>query len=187
MKKYTTDRMILRPLKPQDDKIMLEFIERNRQAHQKFEMIRTEDYFTLENMRNLIDVDIREMEKGNMLRLYMFMKDNPDRIVGMFNFSSIVRGGFQSCFLGYKIDKQFEGQGLMKEALREGLRIIFSPGEGYNLHRVEANIMPWNIRSVNLAKSLGLTFEGRSRKYLFINGKWEDHDHYVILSDEEIK
>jgi len=43
------------------------------------------------------------------------------------------------------------------------------------LNRVMANYMPKNIRSECLLRSLGFEREGFARKYLCINGKWEDH------------
>ena len=85
-----------------------------------------------------------------------------------------------SCHLGYKLDKDFINRGYMTEAAREGIEIIFNE---YGLHRVEANIMPKNPRSVRVVQKLGFYNEGLARKYLKINGKWEDHVHWVLLND----
>ena len=37
--------------------------------------------------------------------------------------------------------------------------------------------------SRRVAEKLGLMDEGLARKYLKINGVWEDHIHYVILNE----
>ena len=50
------------------------------------------------------------------------------------------------------------------------------------LHRIEANIMPHNKPSLELAKRLGFEYEGLAKKYLKINGKWEDHVHMTIIN-----
>lgn len=47
--------------------------------------------------------------------------------------------------------------------------------KGLGLNRVMANYMPSNKRSGSLLKKLGFTEEGFSKKYLKINGAWEDH------------
>lgn len=52
------------------------------------------------------------------------------------------------------------------------------------LHRIEANIMPRNQASLRVVQKLGFQNEGISRKYLQINGKWEDHIHMVLLNEE---
>jgi [ribosomal protein S5]-alanine N-acetyltransferase len=93
-----------------------------------------------------------------------------------------MRGAFLSCFLGYKLDGQEINQGYMTEALKKGTEIMF---QDFGLHRIEANIMPKNIRSLRVAEKAGFYNEGLSRKYLNINGKWEDHIHMVLLNEPD--
>ena len=52
------------------------------------------------------------------------------------------------------------------------------------LHRIEANIIPRNIASIKAIEKAGFIYEGISKKYLNINGVWEDHLHYVLLNSE---
>jgi ribosomal-protein-alanine N-acetyltransferase len=65
-------------------------------------------------------------------------------IVGVVNVSEIVRGAFQSAYLGYYGMAGHEGRGLMREALGLVLDEAFGP---LALHRLEANIQPENTRS----------------------------------------
>lgn len=53
----------------------------------------------------------------------------------------------------------------------------------FGIHRIEANIMPKNKRSLRVVEKLGFYNEGIANKYLNINGKWEDHIHMVLLND----
>jgi ribosomal-protein-alanine N-acetyltransferase len=52
------------------------------------------------------------------------------------------------------------------------------------LHRIEANVMPRNLRSRRVLAKLGFAEEGLARQYLKINGVWEDHIHYVMFNDD---
>lgn len=113
-----------------------------------------------------------DQRDGAVVRWLLFGQDVPDRIVGRINYTQIVRGPFQSCMLGYAIDGEFEGRGLMHEALQVTLRHVF---ESLRLHRVQANHLPENLRSARLLQRLGFRVEGRAHAYLFINGAWRDH------------
>ena len=64
-------------------------------------------------------------------------------IAGVFTISQIVRGAFQSAYLGYYAHERHAGQGLMREALEQVLDHAFGP---LGLHRIEANIQPGNRR-----------------------------------------
>jgi len=115
----------------------------------------------------------QEFKEGRSLRFLLFLKDNPGgEIIGFCNFSQIFRGPFQACYLGYHIDATFEGKGLMSEALAKAIEYMF---EQQKLHRIMANYMPSNEKSARLLHKLGFVVEGCAKKYLLINGQWEDH------------
>lgn len=104
-----------------------------------------------------------------------------DSIVGLFEFSEVVRGSFQNAYLGYWVGEPYAGQGYMREGMQIALRFAFSE---LRLHRVEANIQPANKRSLALAKKAGFRREGFSPRYLKIGGRWRDHERWAILSDD---
>ena len=60
----------------------------------------------------------------------------------------------------------------MSEAVKRTIEYMF---EEQNIHRIMANYMPSNTRSAKLLQTLGFTIEGLAKKYLLINGQWEDH------------
>ena len=104
-----------------------------------------------------------------------------DALVGTVEISSIVRGLFQSAFLGYYGFEPYLGKGLMKEGIALTIDHAF---QKLGLHRLEANIQPTNARSIGLVKSLGFKREGYSPRYLKIAGRWRDHERWAILADE---
>jgi ribosomal-protein-alanine N-acetyltransferase len=106
--------------------------------------------------------------------------NDPDRIIGTVGFNNIVKGAFLSCHLGYKLDKDEINKGYITEAIQKGIDIVFNE---LGLHRIEANILPENKRSLRVVEKLGFYNEGLAYKYLKINGKWEDHIHMVLLND----
>lgn len=86
--------------------------------------------------------------------------DTPGNIVGDINFTNVVRGAFQSGYLGYQLDRALEGRGLMGEALAVAIDHVF---RHMNLHRLMANYVPTNERSARLLRRLGFSMEGYAR------------------------
>ncbi|TJY43877.1 GNAT family N-acetyltransferase [Cohnella pontilimi] len=162
------------------DKV-LEFVVRNKQFLKEWEPLRNPTFYYLEAQRQLLIDDRLSMERGNLFKVWMFKKDQPDQIIGSATLSNIVRGAFQSCHLGYRIDQFEQNKGYMTEAVGLLVRYAF---ELLKLHRIEANIMPRNKGSLRVVEKLGFQHEGLARKYLKINGKWEDHIHMVLLNEE---
>lgn len=104
-----------------------------------------------------------------------------NKIVGVVNLSQIFYRAFQNAYLGYYVDVDFAGQGLMLEGIGLAIERAFST---LSLHRIEANIQPENKASINLVKRLGFTKEGFSRRYLKIDGEWRDHQRWALTVED---
>jgi ribosomal-protein-alanine N-acetyltransferase len=170
-----TERLVLRELTGRDLPELLDFQTRNRAFFAPWDPLRPAAFFTPEAQRALIRSDRAENRRGTACRLWLFEPGSP-RILGFLGLSSIVRGIFLSSFVGWKLDREARGKGYMTEALQALAGLAF--GE-LGLHRLEANIMPRNKPSRRLAERAGFSEEGRSKRYLYIAGRWEDHIHYV--------
>ena len=103
-----------------------------------------------------------------------------DELVGFLNISEIVRGNFQSAFLGYGGVAGLAGRGYMTDAMRLVLREAFTT---LGLHRLEANIQPGNTASIELARRCGFEHEGFSPRYLKVGGRWRDHERWAIRAE----
>lgn len=178
---YETKRLELRTLDEKGASLVYEYYLRNREFLKEWEPVRTDEFYTLSFHHNQLRMEAESIQKGNLLRLWMFPKDDRQKPIGMISFSNIVRGAFLSCNLGYSMDGTCINQGYVTEAIEKGIDVIFND---YKLHRIEANIMPRNIRSRRVCEKLGFREEGLAREYLKINGKWEDHIHMVIINDK---
>lgn len=102
------------------------------------------------------------------------------KIIGVINLNCIVRGFFQSAYLGYYVGAPYARHGYMTEALR--LVAAYAFGE-MKLHRLEANIQPTNLSSIALVRKCGFRKEGFSPKYLKVLGEWRDHERWTLLAD----
>lgn len=118
-----------------------------------------------------------EYNKQESLRACLFTKSG--ELIGRCNFTNIERGSFQNCRLGYELDYEFEGKGYMSEALDALIKVIFNE---FRLHRIEANVIPTNIKSLKILKNLGFEEHGIAKNYLKIDGRWQDHVLTSLLS-----
>jgi ribosomal-protein-alanine N-acetyltransferase len=105
------------------------------------------------------------------------------RFAGEVTLSSILRGPFQNGSIGYWIDKDAAGEGLIPESVVVVLQFAF---ETLRLHRIEVAIIPRNSASRRVVEKLGLRNEGVALGFLEINGEWEDHVRYAMTSEEWI-
>ena len=178
-----SERLILKVLDPSDAPSVLAYLLRNRAFFEPWSPTPAPAQYTLAFQHERLRMDLAVIYEGRMLKLWLFKKDDPafQHVVGDVVFQNIVRGSFQSCHLGYKIDQQLLNQGFMTEALRRGISFVF---DELKLHRIEANVMPRNGPSRRVVEKLGFIDEGRSQKYLKINGVWEEHIHYVLLNPD---
>ena len=138
------------------------------------------DFDTLAYWQDHVNKAQEAYQQGIALRLWMHPKAAPDKVIGSIGFSQIFRGPFCNCVLGYQIAAEYEGQGLMREALEAAIRYMFIEQK---LHRVTANYRAENARSGRLLSRLGFRIDGFAKNYLFIDGDWRDHVLTSLTND----
>ena len=111
---------------------------------------------------------------------FLICRADGGEIAGVVNVSAIVRGAFQSGFLGYYAFTPHARKGYLREGLELTVRYAL---DELDLHRLEANVRPENVASVQLIRSLGFEPRSRSPRYLFLDGDWRDHVGYVRLRE----
>ena len=103
------------------------------------------------------------------------------RFAGQLTVGGITDGSLRSAYIGYWIDKELAGRGIMPAAVAMACDFCL---DVMRLHRIEINIRPENTASLRVVEKIGLRKEGERPKFLHIDGEWRDHVTYVVVSGE---
>ena len=169
---YETKRLLLLQSHPRLKKQVFAYYQENHDFLQPTEPKHTESFLTLETQKLLLKRDWKNFKKQTHLRLWMMLKENPNRIIGVVTLSNITPMPVQSATVSYKCHKDELNKGYITEALEKLISIAF---DDIGLHRLEVSIMPRNRCSLHVAQKLGFQNEGIEKECVQINGKWEDH------------
>lgn len=166
-----TERMIIRILDPSQAELMVRYRKENRRFLAEWEPTRSEEFFTEAFWQLQLRMALRYFRDQSHLNFTLLNKLQTE-VLGVCNYSNIIRGTFQSCHLGYALGEKHQSNGYMGEAITHTLNFVF---DELGLHRVMANYMPRNKRSGELLARMGFNIEGQAEQFLQINGVWEDH------------
>lgn len=167
--RLTTARLVLAPARAADAAAIADYQLRNADFHAPWNPPRPDGFFTTPFWEERIGYFEAEERLGMSLR---FLLRAGDRVVGVANFTSVIRGCSLNCWLGYGLDQACEGQGFMYEALSAAIPHVFG---SLGLHLVQAGHVPENLRSSALLRRLGFSPFGYARDYVYIAGAWRDH------------
>lgn len=156
---------------PQEAHLMLTFRMENKDHLMQWEPKRPPEFYTLPFWQAQFRAAIREFRRGTSMCLVILNRDELE-VLGVCNYTNIIRGTFEAVHLGYALGQNHQGKGIMFEAINYSKSYIF---DELKLHRIIANYLPRNERSGALLKKLGFEIEGEAKKLLKINGVWEDH------------
>ncbi|MDR3597681.1 GNAT family protein [Clostridium sp.] len=170
--------IVLRNLTPGDAKEMLKYYEKNKNHLAPFEPSKDVNFYTLETQKRFLSKSYKEFFNGTSVELGIFKHE---KLIGKVKLSRILHGSFKNGILGYSMDEDEQGKGYMKESVKLLLKYAFNE---CNLHRIEASALIDNEKSRSVLKKCGFKLVGINEKYLFINGKWEDHATYYILKED---
>lgn len=121
------------------------------------------------------------VRKDNAYPLLIFKADGNKELVGGITVSNVRRGIAQTAQLGYWIGQPHANMGYMSEAVRAVADFCF---DQLSLNRLEAACLINNGPSARVLEKCGFIQEGVARKYLKINGQWQDHLLFALLRDD---
>ena len=113
--------------------------------------------------------------------IFLILRGADGALLGSISINDVRRGVAQSCSIGYWIGESYSHQGYMTEALSALLPFIF---DRLKLHRIEAACLPSNKASRALLSKIGFLEEGYVRRYLKIDGQWQDHILFSFLETD---
>jgi len=120
----------------------------------------------------------QEARAGRMLP---FVIDYQGRLAGQINVAGITWGSLRSASIGYWVDQDLAGRGIVPTAVALVSDYCFFE---VGLHRVELNIRPENQPSLRVAHKLGFRPEGIRKRFLHIDGDWRDHASFALNREE---
>jgi ribosomal-protein-alanine N-acetyltransferase len=123
--------------------------------------------------------DLRHQARGG--RAMPFAVTVDDVFVGQLTVSNIVGGSARWAQIGYWIDQEYAGHGVIPTAVAMAVdHCLFEAG----LHRVEIAIRPENTASLRVVQKLGFTEFGYAPRYLHIDGEWRAHRLFAVTVEE---
>ncbi|MGH6771243.1 MAG: GNAT family N-acetyltransferase [Xanthobacteraceae bacterium] len=122
-----------------------------------------------------------EDQRSDAAYPFFVFRRSDNCLLGGLTLANIRRGCAQAGSLGYWMGAPFARHGHMTDAVNAILPFCFGT---LRLHRVEAACIPANQASIRLLEKTGFKREGFARKYLCIDGVWQDHLLFARLRDD---
>lgn len=150
----------------------------NRDFLAPWDAIRPDVFYTEAGQTVEVQRMLEREEEGTVAARAIL--DDDGLLAGVIRLNGITRGAFDSCSLGYWVDRARNGQGLASGAVAAVLDLAFGP---LQLHRVQAETLKHNVRSQRVLMKNGFEHIGMAPKYIRIAGEWQDHDLFQRLAD----
>lgn len=168
-----TERLILRRIVDTDaeaffvlrsDERVMQYIDRPRAQ-------------SIEDALDFITRVNKGIENNEGINWAICLKDVPAP-VGVISFWRIIKEHYRA-EVGYMLSPDFQGKGIMQEALVAILNYGFGK---MGLHSVEANVNPANEASIKLLEKNGFQREAYFRENFYYNGRFLDSAIYCLLA-----
>jgi len=173
--------IFIRQLELSDAEDLLKLEVENRDFFQLYSPLKDEKFYTIDGQVERIEKNVLLTKQDSVYSFGIFLTDSK-QLIGNVTLSEVARGNYQSCWVGYYLDRKHNGKGYMTKAVK--LVVDYGFNE-LKLHRIEAGVMPHNIRSIKVLEKAGFHKEGIAIENVKINGRWENHQTLAIVNNEE--
>lgn len=171
-----TDRCRLRPINKGDARDIL-------QLYSNPNVIRFTEHYQPMQTLDEAEWSIHFYRKGYaerwMYRWGITIKD-VDVVIGTAGLHRVNREHHHSA-IGYEIDEPYWNRGFTTEVVNSLVRYGF---ETFDLHRIEAELIPENLASARVLQKNGFRYEATRRQRLYNKRQFRDLDVYGILRHE---
>ena len=178
---YETSRLILKVLKSDSAPLVVDFYNRDKELFEKYEIDRIGDFYSTRYQQKVLKYEYNMAVKSSMIRYYVFLKDNPSKIIGTVCLHNIAANFYGCCEIGYKFSSQYHHMGYAREAVIQCIHVAFS---ALGLNRITAMVCVGNESSEKLLTGIGFEKERLCREYLMLHGRWMDHYLFSLLKHD---
>ncbi|MGL5809215.1 MAG: GNAT family N-acetyltransferase [Nocardioides sp.] len=173
------DDLLLRPVHPRDHEAWREVRSRNAAWLAPWDATVPSNAFRSQSTFPQLARRLRRLARQGAAM--PFAIEVSGVFAGQLTVNNIVRGSAQFASIGYWIDRDFAGRGLIPRAVALVIdHCFFTAG----LHRIEIAARPENTNSLRVVEKLGMREIGFAPHYLHINGEWRDHRIYAVTVEE---
>jgi [ribosomal protein S5]-alanine N-acetyltransferase len=171
-----TERLVLRGYEPADAENIFSYASDPETARYMF----WDRAQTIHDVHAFLNGLVAHSYRTGQLDYAICLKDSPERAIG--GMAVYVRSPENGRYeLGYVLARPYWNQGLVPEAGRRLLDVIFANPA---VERVEAPIFADNARSRRAAEKMGLHLDGVIRSARFLRGRrWDEAIYSRIRSD----
>jgi ribosomal-protein-alanine N-acetyltransferase len=162
----------------EDGKLISDYFIRNREYLKRWEPQREAGYYTEQGWNKKL-IKLNELHLMGLGFYCLITDSSSGAMLGTISFSNLTRFPLHGCNVGYSLDQDAQGRGIMRRALKLACNWMF---EVQNMHRISAGYMPENHKSAAVLKAAGFNKEGYAKDYLLIDGRWEDHKLMALIN-----
>ncbi|MGP9537425.1 GNAT family N-acetyltransferase [Brachybacterium sp. AOP43-C2-M15] len=170
--------LTLRPLRRRDRAAFEQLRERNAGWLRPWDASDPEQFRGVPDFRSLRRGNEEQARLGTALPLVITVRG---RLVGQITAGPIQYGALRSAVLGYWIDRQAAGRGVVPRAAALLIDHLFAE---LGMHRVEVTVRPENAASLRVVQKLHLRPEGMRRAAIHVDGAWRDHLVFALTAEE---
>ena len=173
---FQVDDLTMRAWREDDVDAALEIVLRNREHLRTYMQWMTDDY-SIEHARKFIVEGIKNRLDKVTLGLAL-VRDGA--LIGSTGFNRLDWAA-RVCEIGYWIDRDSEGRGVVTRACRAMIEYAFDELE---MNRIEIRCSAENERSAAIPKRLGFKLEGTLRQAEVLHGRAHDFLIFGLLAED---
>ena len=175
MPNLETTRLLLRPLRVSDTEDMYAYAK----SPEVTRYLLWQPHPHMQHTRSYLEYLAGRYRIGMHYEWAVILKEE-NRMIGTCGFVTIDCTN-RRAEVGYVLNPDYRGRGIMPEALTRVLRFGF---EMLGLHRIEARYMIGNDASLRVMEKVGMRFEGIARDGMLVKGVYRDIGTAAILQNE---
>ena len=167
----------VRPIQPSDTNHLTSLQRADAEDLRSWDPPRPDGYYTAEFQKRRIDDMLANHASGTQ---WPGVITSDEEVIGTITLHNVLRGPFQSAFVGYWVATPFRGQGAATRAL---VLVLDIARRDLELHRLEAYTQPRNHRSRGVLVRNSFEQIGVAKEHIYVDGAWRDEIIWQHLLD----